>query len=63
MNNVPGVKPLTKMKVMNAIEELQYQYNPAAVALATGKSNVIGLILPSNLKNPFYIEVAEGVYH
>jgi LacI family transcriptional regulator len=61
INEVPGVKTLTKTKVLHAIEELQYQYNPAAVALATGKSKVIGLMVP-NLKNPFYTEVAEGVY-
>ncbi|SEO62812.1 LacI family DNA-binding transcriptional regulator [Paenibacillus sp. OV219] len=61
INQQPGVKTHTKQRVMNAVEKLKYQYNHAAVALATGKSNVIGLMLP-NLQNPFYAEVAEGIY-
>ncbi|SDP09648.1 LacI family transcriptional regulator [Paenibacillus sp. yr247] len=61
INQLDGVRIATKQRVLKAVEQLQYQYNPAAVALATGKSNVIGLMIP-NIRNPFYAEVAEGIY-
>ena len=62
INGLPGVREHTKKKVLQAIEKLNYQYNPAAVALATGGSRAIGLIVP-NIRNPFYSEVAEGIYY
>ncbi|MDB4868879.1 MAG: LacI family transcriptional regulator [Cohnella sp.] len=62
INELPGVKPNTRMKVLRAVEELQYEHNPTAVALATGKNKVIGLMLP-NIRNPFYTEIAEGIYN
>lgn len=56
------VSPATKKKVFQAMEELGYTRDHAAVSLSTGKSHLIGLILPYSspakafLFNPFYAE-------
>lgn len=50
----------TKNRVLKAIEELDYRPNALAKGLKLMKTNVIGIIL-SNLKNPFWITVLEGV--
>lgn len=44
-------------KVWDAIEELNYNPNYAARTLRMGKSNTIGLIIPSSL-NPYFTELA-----
>jgi len=60
INNVPTVRESSKEKVLNAINELNYQPNAAARSLARGKTNVIGLIIP-NLTDPFIMEVVDKV--
>lgn len=50
----------TKQRVLDAIEQLQYEPNAIARSLKQVKTNVIGIVL-SNLKNPFWAEVLEGV--
>ncbi|MCM3634605.1 LacI family DNA-binding transcriptional regulator [Paenibacillus camelliae] len=50
----------TKQKVLRAIEELEYRPNALAQGLKATKTNVIGMIL-SNLKNPFWSTVLEGI--
>ncbi|MFP5111660.1 LacI family DNA-binding transcriptional regulator [Bacillaceae bacterium C204] len=61
INEHPSVKNETKKKVFEVIHRLNYQYNSAAATLATGKTNTVALITPNN-SNPFYSEVAEGIY-
>ena len=50
----------TIQKVLKVIEELDYRPNALAKGLKSMKTNVIGIVL-SNLKNPFWIQVLDGV--
>lgn len=50
----------TREKVLQAIQELDYRPNALAKGLKSMKTNVIGIML-SNLKNPFWTSVLEGV--
>jgi DNA-binding LacI/PurR family transcriptional regulator len=50
----------TIRKVLKVIEELDYRPNALAKGLKVMKTNVIGIVL-SNLQNPFWIKVLEGV--
>lgn len=67
INGVNKVSEETKQKVLNAIKELGYVANYTAKALSTGKSFLIGILLPLNdasiafLQNPFYSEFMGGV--
>jgi len=42
------------------MKEVNYQPNPAARALITGRTNLIGLIVP-DLVHPFFAQVAKGI--
>ncbi|WP_234988085.1 LacI family DNA-binding transcriptional regulator [Demequina sp. NBRC 110056] len=46
LNDFPGIRPETRDKVLEAIEELGYRRNLAARALVTGRSQTIGMIGP-----------------
>lgn len=67
INGVDKVSEETKRKVLDAIKELGYVANYTAKALSTGKSHLIGILLPLNdpsiafLQNPFYSEFIGGV--
>jgi LacI family transcriptional regulator len=60
LNNPAIVAPATVAKVNAAIAELGYIRNLTARGLATGKSMIIGFIVPT-VSNPFYSEVVEEV--
>ncbi len=66
INGVDKVSKKTKEKVLKAIEELGYVPNYSARAVATGKTHLIGVILPVDnasiafLQNPFYVEYLGG---
>lgn len=47
LNDFPGIRPETRRRVLEAIDELGYRRNLAARTLATGRSQVIGIIGPS----------------
>jgi LacI family transcriptional regulator len=55
----------TRERIVRAAEELGYRRNPIARALATGRSRVIGLMLPHAfayaVHDPFYSLVTTGV--
>lgn len=61
INNYSGISEKTKKKVMDIIEETGYQPTFFAKALATKKSNLIGLILAGKVNvdftHPFFNEV------
>ena len=67
INGVNKVSEKTKEKVLKAIEELGYVPNYTARALSTGKSRMIGILLPVDdasiafLQNPFYVEFIGGM--
>lgn len=50
----------TRQRILKRIKELDYQPNMAARSLATGRSFLIGLIIP-NLLNPFFSELATSL--
>jgi LacI family transcriptional regulator len=50
----------TRQRVLKRIKELNYEPNPAARALVTGKTRTAGLIVP-DLVHPFFAEVATGL--
>lgn len=50
----------TKDKVLKVISELNYRPNPMARGLKQMRTNIIGIVL-SNLSNPFWSRVLEGV--
>lgn len=58
--NYAHVNQATKQRVMKVVEELNYRPNALAKSLKQMKTNVIGIVL-SNLQNPFWAHVLEGV--
>ena len=67
INGKNKVSEETKKKVLAAIEELGYVPDHTARTLSTGKSHLIGLMLPLDdtsiafLQNPFYVEFIGGL--
>ncbi|MFN7930942.1 MAG: LacI family DNA-binding transcriptional regulator [Blastocatellia bacterium] len=56
----PRISAPTKERIRAAMKELQYEPNQVARALATGKSNLIGVIVP-NSSDPYYAEVIRAI--
>lgn len=56
----PRISAPTKERVRAAMKELQYEPNQVARALATGKSNLIGVIVPNN-SDQYYAEVIRAI--
>ena len=60
VNNGPRpVAEATRRRVQDAIEKLSYRPNAAARALITGRSDLIGLIVP-DLRNPYFAALAQA---
>ena len=55
----PRISAKTKAAVWRCIDELGYRPDPMARALATGRSNLIGLVVPAT-SNPFFAEIFRG---
>ncbi len=47
LNGHPSIRPATKQRVLDAMEELRYRPNQAARALVTSRSHTLGVILGS----------------
>lgn len=60
LNNHPAIKEATKKLVRETAERLQYQPNKIASSLRLGKSNIIGVIIPSAEIN-FFGSVIHGI--
>ena len=60
VNNFEQVRPETRAKVQLAIDELNYQPNISARNLRSGRSGVIGLVLPE-LSLSYFAELADEV--
>ena len=60
LNNHPAIKESTKKIVRETAEKLQYQPNKIASSLRSGKSNIIGVIIPSAEIN-FFGSVIHGI--
>jgi LacI family transcriptional regulator len=60
LRNHSDISAETRKRVQQRMKELNYQPNPAARALHTGRTNLIGLIVP-DLVHPFFSQVAKGI--
>ena len=64
INKIGSVKEASRVKVMNVIKELKFQPSILAQRLATGKSNVVALVIP-RYEGVFYsfyaLELIRGV--
>jgi DNA-binding LacI/PurR family transcriptional regulator len=58
--NYAHTTEVTRKRVLQAIKDLDYRPNALAKGLKSMRTNVIGIML-SNLKNPFWSTVLEGV--
>lgn len=59
INGRPGVSDDLRRTIQETAERLGYSPNRSAVALRTRRSGLIGLLI-RNLRNPFFLDVAEG---
>ncbi len=55
-----NVKPETRQRVLEAIKKLDYRPHAAASRLGSGKTHVIGLLVP-DLQKEYYVEVSEAI--
>lgn len=60
LNGSYGVNARTRERVLEAASRLHYRPNRLARGLVTGRSQILGLII-SDIRNPFFAEVARGV--
>ena len=58
--NHDDISPQTRERVLQRIKELNYRPNQNARALATGRSHLIGLIVP-DLLHQFFAQVTKGL--
>lgn len=59
LRNIPEIGEETRRRVLKRMKELDYQPNDAARSLATGRSLMMGLIVP-DLVHPFFAQIAKG---
>ena len=60
LRNHSDISAETRKRVLRRMKELNYYPNPAARALLTGRTNLIGLIVP-DLMHPFFSQIAKGI--
>jgi LacI family transcriptional regulator len=60
LHNHSDISPGTRKRVLRRMKEVNYQPNLAARALSTGKTGLVGLIVP-DLVHPFFAQVAKGI--
>lgn len=56
----PKISDATKIAVMDLVDEMNYQPNNIAAALQSGKSNIIGVIVPTSDRQ-FFASVIRGI--
>ncbi|KAA3647734.1 MAG: LacI family transcriptional regulator [Chloroflexi bacterium] len=60
LNNSPSVSEVTRQRVLDVIEELNFTPNPIARRLSSGTTHTVAIILP-NLTSPSLVERLRGV--
>jgi LacI family transcriptional regulator len=60
LHNHADISAETRKRVLRRMKEVNYQPNLAARALSTGRTSLIGLIVP-DLVHPFFAQVAKGL--
>src|SRR5437867_12238109 len=64
LNGYPEVNEETRRRVMDAAKRHGYRPNPSARRLATGKSRMIGYLLPTGNAShidPHFVELLDGL--
>jgi len=64
LNKIPSVKEKNRIRVLNAVKELKFQPSVFAQRLATGRSNVVVLVIPryEGMFYSFYVlELIRGI--
>ena len=59
LNDARKVRPETERRVLSAAKELGYSPNTAARSLVSGRSSMLGLIVP-DIGNPFFPEITKA---
>ena len=60
LRGAPDISEETRRRVLKRVEELNYRPNMQARALASGKSSIVGLVVP-DLLHPFFAEFAKAL--
>jgi LacI family transcriptional regulator len=60
LNNNYPVSEKLRLKVLEAVRELNYQPNDIARSLKTKKTHMIGIVV-SDITNPYFMQIAKGV--
>lgn len=60
VNGNPNVKPGTRKRVMEVIDELDYRPNAVARGLASKKTTTVGVIIP-DVTNVYFASLARGI--
>src|ERR1700719_1660041 len=60
LRNHPDVGDETRERVLARVKELDYQPNLAARSLVTGRTYLVGLVVP-DLLHPFFAEIAKSL--
>ena len=65
INSDMNVKEETRRKVLEIIQDINFQPNLAAKGLATGRTNVIGIVIPAAVSvifsDPYFPQFIQGV--
>ncbi len=65
INDSPNVSPAARKKVLSVIQQVDFQPNIAARSLAAGKTQVIGLVIPTHItrlfSDPFFPLLIQGI--
>jgi len=60
IHNKSYVKQETRQRVLEAIEKLDYRPHAVASRLGSGKTHIIGLLVP-DLQEPYYVEITDAI--
>lgn len=60
LRNHSDISEATRQRVLQRMKELNYQPNLTARALVTGRSYIVGLVVP-DLVHPFFAQLAKGI--
>jgi LacI family transcriptional regulator len=60
LRNQQDISTETRSRVLKRIKELNYEPNLAARALVTGRSHLVGLVVP-DLVHPFFAQIAKDI--
>jgi len=64
LNGYPEVSERTRKRVLEAAQLAGYRPNPMARSLASGRTNVVGIIhplLPNDLADPMFMQIVDGM--